>query len=499
MTPKFSPTVSSEDWEATPAAVKALVLSLADRVEELQVQGLEQQEMVATLSARVKQLEDRLVKDSHNSSYPPSSDSFHKTKHTRSVRMKSGKKPGGQPGHTGQTLRMVDKPDIEIPLIAKQCDHCGCSLEDAETIGIERRQVLDLPPIRLQATEYQAHKKRCRHCRQTTKLPFPEGIVQPVQYGKEVAAMALYLRNQQLLPYERTCQVMSDLCGCHLSEATLGAITNECSEALVETEEQIKQALVNADVIGADETGMYVAGKREWLHTVCTPTLTHYARHAKRGKDATDAIGILPLFRGKGTHDAWAPYFKYDGWIHTLCNGHHLRELTFVHEQEKQLWAKEMVELLLDIKRAVDEAKVRGEANLGEEVLLGFRVQYEQTILQAHDTNPTLSARAEGVRRGRPRQTKSRNLLLRLEKHADAVLAFMYDFRVPFDNNQSERDLRMMKLQQKISGCFRSPTHADMFCRIRSYISTMRKQGRNVLSALRAALHHSPFQPIPDG
>jgi transposase len=483
--------VPPEDWAATPQSVRERFATL---VMELQ-KSMGLQEVIEALSARVKHLEDRLAKDSHNSSRPPTTDSRRRSKKDRSLRKRSGRKTGAQPGHAGQTLHMVEHPEKIIELVPQQCEHCGQSLEAEAVTETERRQVLDLPPIRLEAMEYQAHKKRCPHCHRTTKAAFPEGVTQVVQYGSKIKSTAVYLHIYQLLPYERTVELMSDLFGAAPAEGTLALTSRQCADALVETEEQIKKALQESAVMGLDETGMYVAGKREWLHAAVTPELTHYGRHAKRGKEGTDAIGIAPGFHGQGIHDGWAPYLKY-AWQHRFCNAHHCRELTFLHEEHHQPWAKKLKEFLFAVKDAVEEAKGAQQDHLSETLRRRFRKRYGQILAEGLRLNPMIEARHEGKKRGRLKQSPSRNMLVNLSQRAEGVLGFMNDFRVPFDNNQVERDLRMMKLQQKISGCFRSGDHADWFCRIRSYLSTMKKQGRNVLESIQAALLGAPFSPV---
>lgn len=497
------PEVPPAAWKATPNVLKAMSVHLLETIRALEEAVQRRDELVSDLEARVKDLEGSMAKDSHNSSLPPSSDKGKRRK-KRSLRRSSGRKPGGQPGHTGHTLRMVDEPDKVEHLVPERCEHCGESLSEAETIDIERRQVLDIPPGRLEATEYQAHRIRCPHCDGTTRAAFPDKVAQPVQYGERIRAEAIYLHCQQLLPFQRTTEVMSDMLGCNISEGSLQAAITECFETLGDTEEQIKQVLVQAPVIGVDETGMYVDGKREWLHVCRTSLLTHYAHHPKRGNEATDAIGILPLFRGTGEHDSWAAYAKYP-WTHSLCNAHHGRELLFVWEQYEQSWAMSMWELLLEIKHAVEDARACGKDALDEEVKGEFYARYARVLDEGLSVNPAQErARherrtlpegqpARKGRRGRIKQTKTYNLLIRMQRKRDEVLRFMTDFRVPFDNNGAERDIRMMKLQQKTSGCFRTSMGATIFCRIRSYMSTARKQGYNILSAVHAALCGAPI------
>jgi transposase len=307
----------------------------------------------------------------------------------------------------------------------------------------------------------------------------------------------VYLVDYHLLPWQRTCELLGDLLGQPIAEETLAAAITACAQGLEQPEEQIKQALTCAPVAHFDETGLYVAGHREWVHVASTSVLTHYGSHAKRGGEATQAIGILPAFAGRALHDAWSPYFAYP-CAHGLCNAHHLRELTFVHEQLGQGWAGELKALLIKIKHAVEQARGRGARGLPSAQQRRFARTYNHLLatgLHMPDNQPSLP----GGKRGRPKQTKAKNLLDRLGQHKEEALAFMADFAVPFDNNQAERDLRMLKVQQKIAGCFRSLAGARAFCRIRGYISTIKKQGRNVLAALSSVFAGNPLSPLPEG
>jgi len=282
------------------------------------------------------------------------------------------------------------------------------------------------------------------------------------------------------MPYERTSELFEDVFGRAVSKASLQEAIKECYEELEETEEEVKKAIKQAEVAHFDETGIRVNGKRQWLHVASTNKLTHYGPHAKRGKEATEDIGILPYFKGKGVHDGWITYQQYE-WEHALCNAHHLRELTFIEEQYQQPWAKDMKELLVEIKASVEQQKAQGSDKLEQNQIERLEQRYEQILGVGFAANPQDTAT---VTRGRKKQSKAKNLLDRLSLHRKEVLAFMYDFRVPFDNNLAERDLRMVKVQQKISGSFRSTEGASYFCRIRGFISTIRKQGQKVLASI---------------
>jgi len=307
-----------------------------------------------------------------------------------------------------------------------------------------------------------------------------------------LGATAVYLVQQQLLPWARACEVLSDLVGAQISEGTLASLIERCAQNLGEVEEQIKQALVKADVLHQDETGLYVKGVRQWMHVTCTPRLTHYAVHASRGRAALDAIGILPRFGGTSVHDGWRSYFLY-ACSHALCLVHLLRELTFLAEEQRLEWAADLKALLLEMKQATDQAREQGLATLHPLEVEDWQAQFVALLAHADATTPT--AQAPPGKKGRAKQSAARNLLDRLIGDQQAVLAFLHRLVVPFDNNQAERDVRMVKVQQKVSGSFRSEAGASAFCRIRGYLSTLRKQGLDLLASLEATLRGHPILP----
>jgi transposase len=317
------------------------------------------------------------------------------------------------------------------------------------------------------------------------------------QYGPRIKALCVYLQEYHLLPFARTQELLADLFGCTLCEGTLLNALAACHVRLAPVEAAIKRAVQQAEVGHFDETGIRVGKRLGWLHTAGTASLTLLASHARRGQEAMDAIGVLPAFTGTAVHDAFASYFGY-ACSHALCNAHLLRELTFITEQGQaqgqtpQPWAEEMAALLLSIKAAVETAQAAGLLHLPTPCLTDFEAQYGALIETGLGANP---ARAPSGRRGRTKQTPARNLLARLDTQRTAVLAFMSHFAVPFDNNQAERDLRMAKVRQKVSGCFRSEEGAAMFCRIRGYLSTLRKQGIPLLTALQSVFMGNPVVP----
>jgi transposase len=461
----------------------------------LRAENQELHQRVADLETRLKQIEERVSKDSHNSHLPPSSDRFGRQKKTKSLRKQSSKKPGGQAGHEGNTLYQSSKPDQIIRHAAETCACCQHELREVPALQVECRQVLDLPPKRVLVIEHQAEQKICPICQAITTAAFPQGVSAPVQYSPAFGALAVYLTQQQLLPYERACQTIEDLIGPSMTVGTLQALVQRCAEQLKPIEEQIKEHLRQAKVLHADETGMYVSGKRLWMHVAATTGLTHYAVHSKRGSQALDAIGLLPGFAGISVHDGWSTYWKYS-CQHALCNVHHLRELTFLHEDHQQEWAGEMKTLLTLMQEAVKQARGQGANTLDPTEVADWKAQYHALVQQGYQANPHAPPLAAGpIKRGRRKQSLARNLLDRLSSHQDAVLLFLEQFAVPFDNSQAERDIRMLKVQQKISGGFRSLPGAQAFCRIRGYLSTLRKQGSHLLTALELALAGHPVSP----
>jgi transposase len=374
-------------------------------------------------------------------------------------------------------------------------------------VGYRRRQVFDLPLAVMEVTEHWAQVRRCAMCGERTEGRFPRGVNAPVQYGERVRSVATYLHQYQLLPFARTSEAMRDLFGCSISPGTIDTTRQRCAAELVGVEEQIKQGIKAAEVIGADETGLRVAGHNHWIHVARTDRLTHYGYDARRGKLAIDAIGILPSFTGVCVHDGWFAYDEYRQAQHALCNAYLLRELVYVEEvaAEQQRWTRPLAKLLLDIKAEVERAKEQGKTELSGERLALFAARYDRLVRRAARLNPPPKVEKADAPLKRykvvkvKRRDPARPLISRLQSKRSQVLRFMTDFRVPFDNNASERDIRMVKLQQKISGCFRTEEGAAAFCRIRSYLSTARKQGHSPLAALERAFRGKPivFNGLP--
>jgi transposase len=476
------------------AWVEQLLVGHAGQVEQLRANQVRLEQQVQALTARLAELEARLNKDSHNSHQPPSSDGPAKRPRPRSLRKRSGKKRGGQTGHPGVTRVLVDKPDQVVRHVPTHCAGCGQSLAAVPAIGQERRQVIEIPQPRPEVTEHQAVHKACPACQAVSAGACPAEVSQPVQYGPRTKAAAVYLQSYQLLPYERTVESLGDLFGVSPSEGTLASAQALAYTQLAPVEQAIAAALRQADVVHVDETGQRVAGRTAWVHGVSTALLTFYAHHAKRGREAIEAIGLLIDFAGRRVHDAWAPYLSLAG-AYALCNAHLLRELIGLHEDTGQAWLPKLIRLLVRMQAAVAAAQAAGQTELPSPQRAGYEAAYTRWLNEGLRANPPPKPSGK---RGRTKKTPARNLLERLGTHRGAILAFLHDFRVPFDNNLAERDLRMLKVKHKVSGCFRSPAGADHFCRIRGYISTLRKQGYSVLDGLTSVFAGQPFMPRLD-
>lgn len=479
-------------FEQGEASVMALFHEVAAQVTELAQQLAKQSDLLQELQAR-------LAKSSRNSSKPPSSDGYGTVKRTESLR-KSGEKPnGGQPGHDGQTLMASAYPDRVETYEVSRCAHCQASLADMASVGYEERQVFEIPAIRIEVTAHRAEIKVCPACGRASKGSFPQSVSQAVQYGPAVNTWASYFTNQHHIPVERTTEIFADLVQHRVSEATVLKASEHLERCIAPSTAAVKERLRDAEVLHVDESGLRVAGKLHWLHVASTDCLTSYEVHAKRGQEAMDDAGILGAFNGTAVHDHWKPYFKYDGCHHALCNAHHLRELRFIETQYHQPWAKEMAELLLEIKAAVAATPAPAMSLLPPE-REAFETRYDAVVQSGFDANPAPVSSSDGEvkKRGRPKQPPPVNLLIRLRDFKGEVLAFMSDFRVPFDNNQGERDVRMVKVKQKVSGGFRTLEGAKRFGRIRGYISTARKNAQNVFEALRDAFDGHPFIPASE-
>jgi transposase len=439
---------------------------------------------VRQLRRQVKELQARLALNSRNSSKPPSSDGLAKPA-PKSLRQKTGRRPGGQPGHVGRTLQPVAQPDqVRLHLLDRcPCGRCGGrSLRHEPLLGYEKRQVFESPQKPLEVTEHQAEIKRCPLSGCLVTAAFPKGVTAAAQYGPRFKAQMVYLNVEHFIPYARLSRLCEDLYGQPLSQATVVAANQSAYERLAPFEQRVVQLLPQARLNGCDESGLRVAKRLHWLHVVSNPALTFYGVHAKRGAEAMEQFGILPRCKNWLIHDHWKPYFTYDHCLHALCNEHHLRELKFLAEEHQESWAAQMSRFLLDCLE-----RRQSQGVLGEQPFKRIQAQYRAILAQGRRRHPR--------RQGNGSQSKAANLLNRLEDFELNVLAFTIFEEVPFTNNGAERDLRMEKTKQKVSGGFRTLHGARVFARIRSYISTCRKRRRNILAELQRAIQARPFIP----
>jgi len=424
------------------------------------------------LEEQIVELRDQISKNSKNSNTPPSKDDPYK-KQTKSLRIPGGK-IGGQSGHPGNNLKQTEHPDSIVKIKTKGSCRCGESIHRGEIIGYSKRQVFDLPKIKVSVTEIQAEMRRCA-CGVIHTAEFPENVTMSTQYGENLQALVVYLKYHGFLSYERISEFMSDVLNQNISQGTLVNIVNNCAQRMKPATDKIRNSLKTKAVVHFDETGVRVKGLLQWLHSAGTAMLTYYFPHINRGKTAMDAMGILPSFEGIAVHDHWDSYYRYENCTHSLCNAHHLRELIFFSEQ-KEVWAEKIITCLLDAKKETSaglivESRIKYYRNKMGRLLNEGLLEHPEAIKQ-------------GNRHGRVKQSKATNLLLRLKNDKNDVLRFVTDHRVPFDNNLAERDIRMVKVQQKVSGSFRSSSGAESFCTIRSFLSTARKQGHSLYEAI---------------
>ena len=443
---------------------------------------------IELLIALIQVLTGRLGTDSTNSSKPPSQD----PNRARKSRRKGARTPGGQPGRIGKTLQPLEDPDvIRAVTLDRRTLPRGSQFR---VVGYEKRQVIDLDISRL-VTEYQAEILENAQG-QRFVAPFPDGVDRPVQYGPSVKAHAVYLSQYQLLPYERIREYFEDQVGIPLSAGSLFNFNQEAFDRAAGFEHWVKDRLAESELIHADETGINIGGQRHWLHCASNDGLTWLAPHAQRGHEAMEEIGILPRFHGVLCHDHWKPYYRYECG-HALCNAHHLRELQRAWEQDKQAWAQRMQTLL----RTMNDAVKNAGGSLPPDKAEGWRKAYRQCLKKAEEECPPPDESQRQGKRGRLKRTRARNLLERLRDYETDVLRFLDDPTVPFTNNQGERDIRMLKVQQKISGCFRSFEGARIFCRVRSLLSTARKQNLGASEVLTQLFtgHEPAFMLAPEG
>lgn len=449
-------------------------------------------DLILALEARVNSLEQRLNQNSKNSHQPPSSEGLKKP--PRQSSKKSKRQPGGQKGHEGQTLKFSPNPDQIIQYGAEECQGCGESLVEVAGAVIARCQEIELPEKPVQVIEHQRLEKRCPGCGQFNQGHWPVHLTGNVQYGRRFKALCLYLMVYQLLPYHRTAELLKTLFGYQPGGGSLKRMLEQAYIGLERVEAAIKAAIRGSPVGHGDETSIRVEGQTRWLHVVSTLCYTYYYWSRHRGQKAHRADGLVAEYEGILMHDAYRSYFGHRS-IDALCNAHLLRELQAIYEADpSQRWTRHLMRLLRTAWAWVKRTKAAGEPQLplaDQERILAL---FDKIVAQADQQNQPQPRQAG--QRGRVAQSDARNLLDRLIQYQAAYLRFVSDFRVPFDNNLAERDLRMSKLQQKISGCFRTAQGADIFCRVRGYISTLRKQGLDLLSALDSLYTDTPFFPV---
>ena len=429
-------------------------------------------QLVLELEAKLSKYEN--PKNSGNSSVVPSQDPYRKTKSMRGL---SNKPQGGQKGHQGSKLEMVSVPDTTIIHTISQCDCCGNSLPKTSQ-AYDTRQVFDLPPIKIQVTEHRAIKKTCAVCGTKNTAKFPEGVTQKAQYGNELKSLCVHLQNYQMLPYARCKEFIAHLTGHNLSTGSLSNFQEVCVTRLEGYGQEIKKQLLQSRILHADETGIRLNGKISWMHVISNKNISYFAHHLNRGRQAMDDIGLLALYKGTLIHDRFSSYFGY-GCEHSLCNAHILRDLIYVEEAFNATWAKQIKALLLDAKKT--KAK---NPNL--------KISYYSKVFSKYVSliGPVIKNYDRTYKK-----TDEQRLAFALEKHKYLVLKFIKKPEIPFDNNQAERDLRMIKVKQKVSGCFRAQTHAGYFACIRGYITTLKKNKENVLENIRNAFLEKPFMP----
>jgi hypothetical protein len=453
------------------------------KIAELLEENRVLKELVAALTAKIAELEARLNKNSGNSSKPPSSDGYQKPV-VKNNRVRSERLSGGQPGHAGTTKPLTPSPDTIIELKPKDTCECGGPII-ISTENYKVRQETDIVPVRVVTVEYQAYIGVCQSCGKEHKASFPEHLKEsPVSYGAEIQSLVTYLATYQLMPLKRITELMDEVFGVKLSQGFVLSSGQEAYEELAVPETQVKNEIINSDVAGFDESGYRVEGKLHWLHCASTPECTVYTVHEKRGIEAMEAMGVLPNFRGTAIHDHWKSYYHYL-CAHGECNAHHLRHLKWLYEELHQAWAGEMLDLLFRIYRHVMLSKLFGADRLEQEDI----EQYQRMFL---------AILAEPLAAAEELPKESILMATRLSEFEQEALLFMIDFEVPFDNNLTERDIRMPKAKQKISGGFRTKDGAKIFARIRGFISTVKKRGKNVLEGLRAAFNGQALDFLSD-
>jgi len=460
-------------YDSGKDATVSFIRTLIDKINELS-KTVERQQI------EINELKAIIAKDSHNSSKPPSSDNPFR-KMTKSLRKKGGKS-GGQKGHKGFNLKKSNNPDIIKKLLVQGKCGCGRCLSSGNKTGVLTRQVVDFQEIKPITTEYQAEMVECVKCGEVHVADFPPDVKANVQYGQNIKSLIVSLKCHGFVSYERISEFFTDVIGLKMSQGTLVNIVNECAAILKPAVDKIKEELKKEPVVHFDETGLKINNSLHWLHSAGNNKYTFYFPYPKRGKAAMDAADILPHYKGIAVHDHWESYYNYTKCDHSLCNSHHLRELIFFEEQDEG-WAGKIKECLLAAKMEKDK-----NPKLPRERIRFYRVKLLRQLNAGLKIHP--KEKAIDKKRGRVKQSKAHNLLIRMKNRIDDVLRFTMNPSVPFDNNSAERDIRMTKVQQKVSGTFRSSRGAINFAIIRSYISTVRKHGLSVFKAIANSMRN---------
>lgn len=480
---RLTPTQIRQVHDQGPDAVVDLVTHLFDVIDRLESE-------VHKLQARVTELERQVHRNSRNSSQPPSADGLKKPP-PKSQRRPSGRHRGGQPGHPGETLKMVDSPDAVEHHPAALCNRCGDSLDAVVPSRIVRRQVFDLPPLALTVTEHRAEVKECPSCHHTTTGIFPLGVEAPTQYGPRILGLSTYLQTFQMVPVDRIRHLFFELFGQAPSGRTLMDAATRVGERVAPLIPRIRDALRRAPVIHVDETGFRVDGRLWWMHTATAPGYTLYGLHPRRGQEGIATLGVMDQRDGVAVHDFWKPYYCFEG-RHALCNAHLLRDLTGLYEVTGEAWVAKLRSLLAAMLEATNQARAAGQPQVDPARVASYQALYSALVHQGRQRHPDPPAFG---RRGRAKRDLAQNLLLRLETHRSEILAFLEDLTIPFDNNAAERALRMMKVKQKVSGAFRTDTGGRTFATIRSYVMTAIQQGQAPLGTLWSVLAGQTWIP----
>jgi transposase len=447
-----------------------MIYKLLKRIQELEAENAE--------------LKGAREKNSQNSSKPPSSDGYNQPRKPKSQRGKSEKKAGGQPNHQGSTLKFSDKPDTIKEYQPHQCKCCNKTLSGEPVIQIDQLQQIDIPEVKPFIKEHRIFGAICPNCGTFTAAEIPKGLHGPISYGPNLQSFALYSINAQFLPYDRSAQFISDWLNIPISSGTLFNFQERGARLLGQISEEIQEKLIASKVVHFDETGLRVNKKLHWVHSASNADFCSYQVSLKRGSEGMVEHGILPRFNGISVHDHWKSYYEFN-CQHSLCNEHQVRELTYIGEDLNEHWAIRMRKLLLEMCHAVNEAIRSGNTKLSDAEYADFERRFELYCRQAERYHSRLRPLKKSGIRGKAKQRPGKNMVDRFRHYHQETLAFLYDFDIPFTNNMAEQVIRMLKVKQKISGCFRSIEGAKMFCDFRGYLSTAQKQGVKLIHAIR--------------